>query len=181
MQTARDGVVWHWCILSEIDCSICGSIFSAPQGPGWHCWQGEIVGEKTEEHMGKKMKQLQMEWRQVRRKKRQRRTEWESASEKVWQKVTVPDFTGYFLSDDSFLIGCWEKRVGTVHWAETELSRNRGISTHYTSVDVNSLSLGVLMTHSNLILDFSLSVSTALIFVCTMQPDFTWENFRNTK
>lgn len=29
----RDGVVWHWCILTEIDCSICGSIFSAPRGP----------------------------------------------------------------------------------------------------------------------------------------------------
>lgn len=37
----------HWCILTEIDCSICGSIFSAPQGPDWHCWQGEIVAEKT--------------------------------------------------------------------------------------------------------------------------------------
>lgn len=32
-QTARDGVVWHWCILTEIDCSICGSISSAPPPP----------------------------------------------------------------------------------------------------------------------------------------------------
>lgn len=42
-------MVWHWCILTEIDCSICSSIFWAPQGPGWHCWQGEMVAEKTEE------------------------------------------------------------------------------------------------------------------------------------
>lgn len=110
IQTARDGVVWHWCILTEIDCSICGSIFSAPQGPGWHCWQGEIVAEKTEEHDGEKW--YSHRWNGD----RWGETEENGVGEGGWvnknnsrkiyeEKVTVSVFTGYFLYDDSFLIG----------------------------------------------------------------------------
>lgn len=89
----------------------------------------------------------------MRRKERQRRTtEWEKAGECIREKkelnnlttqmtkVTVRDFNGYFLFDDSFLIGRWEMSVGNVQWAETELLRcSRGISPHHTSLDVSTL------------------------------------------
>lgn len=93
--------------------------------------------------------------------------------------MTVPDFSGYFLSDDSLLIGALGKE-----WAlSTGLRQScRDAAEEFqptAPLRMSTLSLGVLVTHSNFIPDFSLffpaRLSSVLIFVCTMLSHFSHE------